>query len=137
MLHDGLIAANRYHPHLNPHPFPPQQWSKFYTDARVLPYPLASWARTNKTHLFVRVTLVQPQPVSAPSTFALTWGRATSNPQPTYVGCFVDGPNRDLPLNAGDNPSDNSPANCAAKCLGFAFIGVQDRTNWWVRRGRT
>ena len=55
-------------------------------------------------------------------------------PPPTYVGCYVDGSPRDLPQNAGDLKSTDSPAACAAECaskLGAMpkYIGLQDGDN--------
>ena len=63
-----------------------------------------------------------PPPTPAPPT-----------PPPTLVGCYVDDqpPYRphDLPVNAGDLKTTDSPAACAAECaaLGaFEFIGLQN-----------
>lgn len=99
-------------------------------DGRLLPYPLASWSRTNKTQVFLRATLVQPQPVSEQSSLTVTWAKVGS--RPSLLGCFVDNQTRDLPVNAGDSPQGNSPADCSSKCVGWAFFGLQSATNWWV-----
>lgn len=59
---------------------------------------------------------------------------ATPPPPPTpakYLGCFHDLVNgqRDLPFNAGDEPNDDGPAICGAKCHTHEYFGLQDKIN--------
>ena len=61
---------------------------------------------------------------------------------PSYVGCFTDcagggGPfgTRTMPHNAGNLPKTDSAANCATKCSGWEYIGLQDGQDCFCGNG--
>ncbi|KAH3792990.1 hypothetical protein DPMN_146492 [Dreissena polymorpha] len=48
-----------------------------------------------------------------------------SNRAPMYRGCYVDTIPRVLPTQKTPNSPTNTPLECASRCIGFAFSGVE------------
>eukprot|EP00937_MAST-01D_sp_MAST-1D-sp2_P003752 g3752.t1 len=122
-------------------------WGQYESDATVLPWE-ATLARGGeaaaRAPLFLRATFAHPTPTAGAPALELRWVALPPAPAPPappaplalkYVGCYVDaqGGKRDLPFNAGDLPTSNDPAACAAECEARGelreYVGLQDGTN--------
>jgi hypothetical protein len=130
-------------------------WGKYQSDALVLPWMVAPGIPLGGSvtkPLFLRATFAHlgRSDMRGKPSFTLRWAALPPTPPPsppsppypppTYVGCYKDGPKRDLPVNAGDlkggvGKNTDSPANCAQECrtkMGGRmpkFIGLQDGDN--------
>jgi hypothetical protein len=122
----------------------PATWGD-YIPQTIVPFNHAQGVTLNRT-LFLRMTFQHgaanntagaPRPSVSMSWSALPVPSPTPTPPPptpamiNYLGCYVDDTNgkRDLPYNAGDLKTTNSPAACSAECFGWKYFGLQDGTN--------
>ena len=55
---------------------------------------------------------------------------AVSGASYTYVGCFADSSDRDLPVNIGSSDA-NAPGYCSSKCAGYQYFGLQYSSECW------
>ena len=100
------------------------------------PENLVPWVGTpaySGLDYFLRVKILHKAgtPGTAKITVKYTPVRPNKPTPSTYIGCFIDMVNhkRDLPVNAGDEPSDDSPDVCSAKCSEYKYFGLQDGDN--------
>lgn len=113
----------------------------FRPDARLLPLDLPSAERNNVLSLRLELAGGEagaPEAASgkresrsseapASTTFELQWAPLLTDPFP--MGCYVDNSTRDLPFDAHGSAVTNGPAECAERCRGFSYMGLQDGAN--------